>query len=97
MRLCEGFREERRVAVLRPIPEEPPVMRIVFGVEMRVERDEAVGVKRDIFGVGSFEVLVKTDGGDGETEMVEIGKVDVEEEKECIASSRLVTMYGCKR
>jgi hypothetical protein len=48
MRLWEGLRDERSVAVVRPMPEELPVMRIVFGVEERVRRDSMVGVKRDI-------------------------------------------------
>lgn len=52
MRLWEGLREERSVAVERPMPEEPPVMRIVFGVEMRVLREAAVGWNRDILVVG---------------------------------------------
>jgi hypothetical protein len=50
MRLWEGFSVERRVAVARPMPEDPPVMRIVLGVEDRVCRVEVEGVKSDIFG-----------------------------------------------
>ena len=45
MRLWDGFRDERRVAVARPMPEEPPVMRIVLGVLERVLRAEGEGVK----------------------------------------------------
>jgi len=45
MRLWDGFRHERRVAVARPMPEEPPVMRMVFGVLERVLRAEGEGVK----------------------------------------------------
>lgn len=45
MRLWDGFRDERRVAVARPMPEEPPVMRMVFGVLERVLRAEGEGVK----------------------------------------------------
>jgi len=45
MRLWDGFRDERRVAVARPMPEEPPVMRMVFGVLDRVFRLEGKGVK----------------------------------------------------
>lgn len=37
---------ERRDAVARPIPEEPPVMRIVLGVVESVWRSVAEGVKR---------------------------------------------------
>jgi hypothetical protein len=48
MRLWDGFREERRVAVARPMPDEEPVMRIVLGMEVRIAREEIVGVKRDI-------------------------------------------------
>lgn len=48
MRVWKGWRVERRVAVARPMPEEPPVMRIVFGVEERVVRDEAVRSRSDI-------------------------------------------------
>jgi hypothetical protein len=50
MRLWEGFSVERRVAVARPMPEDPPVMRIVLGDEDRVCRVEVEGVKSDIFG-----------------------------------------------
>lgn len=56
MRLWDGLREERREAVERPMPEEPPVIRMVFGVEERVVREEGVGVKRDILGGGSAEI-----------------------------------------
>ena len=45
MRLWDGFRDERRVAVARPMPEEPPVMRIVLGVLERVFRSEGEGLK----------------------------------------------------
>jgi hypothetical protein len=48
MRLWDGLRVERRVAVARPMPDEEPVMRIVLGVDWRVVRDERVGVKRDM-------------------------------------------------
>lgn len=48
MRLWFGLRAERRVAVARPIPEEPPVMRIVFGVEFGDVRVEKEGWKRAI-------------------------------------------------
>lgn len=50
--MWDGFREERRVAVLRPMPEEPPVMRIVLGVVERVVKEEGVGWKRVILNVG---------------------------------------------
>jgi hypothetical protein len=50
MRLWDGFRVERRVAVERPMPDEPPVMRMVLEVEERTLRDSMVGVKRDIVG-----------------------------------------------
>ena len=46
MRLCVAFRVERRVAVARPMPEEPPVMRIVLGVDVRDVRAEMEGWKR---------------------------------------------------
>jgi hypothetical protein len=46
--LWDGLRVERRVAVARPIPEEPPVMRIVDGVVVRVCRSVGVMVKRDM-------------------------------------------------
>jgi hypothetical protein len=48
MRLWDGLRVERRVAVERPMPDEPPVMSMVLGVEERVWRDSMVGVKSDI-------------------------------------------------
>lgn len=48
MRLWFGLRAERRVAVARPIPEEPPVMRIVLGVEFGDARVEREGSKRAI-------------------------------------------------
>lgn len=47
-RLWCGLRVERRVAVARPIPEEPPVIRIVFGVEFGDVRVEREGSKRAI-------------------------------------------------
>jgi len=50
MRLCEGLREERRDAVARPIPDAPPVIRIVLGVDLRVWSVEGSGWKRDMFG-----------------------------------------------
>lgn len=50
MRVWLGCRVERRVAVARPIPEEPPVMRIVFGAEERVVKDAVEGWKRDMAG-----------------------------------------------
>ena len=49
--MWEGFRDERRVAVARPMPEEPPVMRIVLGVLERVLRAEGEGVKSVIVGL----------------------------------------------
>lgn len=49
-RLWEGFRIERRVAVARPMPEDPPVMRMVFGVDFRVWRADIEGEKRAMFG-----------------------------------------------
>lgn len=52
-RLCEGFRVERRVDVARPMPEDPPVMRIVFGVDFRVWRADIEGEKRAMTVVGS--------------------------------------------
>jgi hypothetical protein len=52
------FREERRRAVERPMPEAPPVMSIVFGVDCRVVKALGSGVKRDIL-VGSGMGLVK--------------------------------------
>jgi hypothetical protein len=48
MRLWDGFEEERRVAVARPMPDEEPVIKIVFGVDFRVDRDSVVGMKRDM-------------------------------------------------
>ena len=50
IRLWEGFRLERRVAVARPMPEELPVMRIVLGVEERLWRVDGVGWMSDMFG-----------------------------------------------
>ena len=43
MRLWEGLSWERRVAVARPMPEEPPVMRMVWGWVERVVREEMEG------------------------------------------------------
>jgi hypothetical protein len=57
-RLWDGFREERRRAVERPMPEAPPVMSIVLGVDCRVVKALGSGVKRDIL-VGSGMGLVK--------------------------------------
>jgi hypothetical protein len=48
MRLWDGLREERRVAVARPIPEEAPVIKIVLEVDFNVARDSIVGWKRDM-------------------------------------------------
>jgi hypothetical protein len=48
MILCDGLRLERRVAVVRPMPEEPPVMRMVFGVVFREVKSEAEGWNSDM-------------------------------------------------
>lgn len=58
------------MAVERPMPEDPPVIRMVFGVEERVVREEGVGVKRVIFlrvlklgiGKGRLFQLMVSDG-----------------------------------
>jgi hypothetical protein len=49
--LWEGLRVERRVAVARPIPEDPPVMMTVFGVDLRMCSAEIEGEKRAMVGV----------------------------------------------
>lgn len=50
-RLCAGFRAERRRAVARPMPEEPPVMTMVLGVDFNVARSMAFGSKSVILEV----------------------------------------------
>ena len=56
-RLWDGLREERSVAVARPMPEEPPVMMMVFGVDFKVWRADALGWKRAIF-LGCFVITI---------------------------------------
>lgn len=51
-RLWEGLRKERRRAVARPMPEEPPVMTMVLGVDLRLVKVEASGWKRDMLDLG---------------------------------------------
>lgn len=46
------FKDERRVAVERPMPEEEPVIKIVFGVDFKVVKESAVGLKRAMVGIG---------------------------------------------
>lgn len=36
------------MAVARPMPDEAPVIKMVFGLEFRVDRDSIVGWKRDM-------------------------------------------------
>ena len=48
--MWDGFRDERRVDVAIPMPEEPPVIRMVLGVLERVFRSEGDGVKSVMFG-----------------------------------------------
>ena len=52
--MWDGFRDERSEAVERPIPEEEPVMSIVFGVEERDFRFDGERGRSDILcnGVG---------------------------------------------
>lgn len=47
--LWDGLREESRRAVASPIPEEPPVMTMVFGADLKLWKAEASGWKRDMF------------------------------------------------
>lgn len=47
-RLCSGLREERRVAVAKPMPDEPPVITMVFGADLRLWNAEALGWKTDM-------------------------------------------------
>ena len=51
--LWDGLREESRRAVASPMPEEPPVMTMVFGADLKLWKAEASGWKRDIFGLDS--------------------------------------------
>lgn len=44
-RLCLGLRVERSCAVARPIPEEPPVITKVLGVDLSVVRLWILGSK----------------------------------------------------
>ena len=44
-RLCLGLRVERSCAVARPIPEEPPVITKVLGVDLSVVRLWLLGSK----------------------------------------------------
>jgi hypothetical protein len=48
MRLCDGLRLERRLAVARPIPEDPPVMRMVLGVDFKEWKSEVEGWNSDM-------------------------------------------------
>ena len=48
IRLCEELSLRRRVAVARPIPEQPPVIRIVLGVDERLARESGERSRRDI-------------------------------------------------
>lgn len=54
--LWEGLREERRRAVASPMPEEPPVMTMVLGVDLRLVKVEASGWKRDMLDLGCEEL-----------------------------------------
>lgn len=47
--LWDGLREESRRAVASPMPEEPPVMTMVFGADLKLWKAEASGWKRDMF------------------------------------------------
>jgi hypothetical protein len=43
-RLCLGFKEERSWAVAKPMPDEPPVMTIVLGVDFKAWNSAALGL-----------------------------------------------------
>jgi hypothetical protein len=46
------FRDERRVAVESPMPDDEPVIKIVFGVDFKVVKESAVGLKRAMIKIG---------------------------------------------
>ena len=50
-RLCCGLSDERSWAVAKPMPEEPPVITMVFGVDFRVVKDAMFGWRRDMVGM----------------------------------------------